>query len=49
MEDLTIWLTYHDVKQIEEYKLVETDTIRLFKGNDVSVKGENINHLNKFY
>lgn len=49
MDELKIWLTYHDDKLIQEYGLKETDTIHLFKGNDMSVKGENINHLNKFY
>lgn len=49
MKDLTIWLTYHDDKQVKEYELTETDTLCLFKGNDVTVDGDNINHLNKFY
>ena len=49
MNDLTIWLTYHDERQIQEYGLKETETIRLFKGNDVSIDGDNINHLNRFY
>ena len=48
-KDLTIWLTYHDDAQIEQYDLKEDDTIRLFKGNNMEVEGENINHLNKFY
>ena len=49
MKDLIIWQTYHDDAQIEQYHLHETDTIRIFKGNNLSVEGENINHLNKFY
>lgn len=49
MKYLTIWMTYHDDQLLTEYNLKETDTISLFKGNDTSVKGENINHLNKFY
>lgn len=49
MDELKIWLTYHDDKLIQKYGLKETDTIHLFKGNDVSVKGENINHLNRYY
>ena len=49
MKELVIWLTYHDDKQIQEYQLKETDTIQLYKANDVSEKGENINHLNCFY
>lgn len=49
MNDLMIWVTYHDDKQIPQYGLKETDTIRLFKGNDVSIDGDSINHLNRFY
>lgn len=49
MKDLTIWMTYHKDQLITEYNLKETDTISLFKGNDTSVAGENINHLNMFY
>lgn len=49
MKDLTIWITYHDDKQIEEYKLEEDNTFRLFKGNDLNVVGYHINHLNQFY
>ena len=37
MYDLTIWLTYHDDKQIQEYGLRESDTIRLFKGNEQKI------------
>ena len=48
-ESLTIWLTYHDDNQIEQYGLKEDESIRLFKGNDVDVEGENINHLTRFY
>lgn len=49
MKELTIWVTYHDDKQITEYGLEETDTIHLFKGNNISIEGENINYLNRFY
>lgn len=49
MNELIIWLTYHNDKQIQEYKLKDTENIRLFKGNDTSVEGDNINHLNRFY
>ena len=49
MKDLTIWITYHDDKQIKEFGLKEDEIFRLFKGNDLTVKGENINHLNRFY
>lgn len=49
MKDLTIWITFHDDKQIKEFGLEEDETFRLFKGNDLTLEGENINHLNKFY
>ena len=48
-KEMTVWLTYHDDAQIEQYNLKEDETIRLFKGNNTEVKGENINHLNRFY
>ena len=47
--DLVTWITYHDDRQLEEYGLKETESVRLFKGNDTNVEGENINHLNAFY
>ena len=49
MKSTRLWLTYHDDKQIEEYHLKEDDCIKLFKGNDVNISGENINYLNRFY
>ena len=49
MKNIRLWLTYHDDKQIEEYHLKEDEYIKLFKGNDVTVLGENINYLNRFY
>ena len=48
-KELTFWITYHDDKQIKEYRLIESDIIRLFKGNKEDVDGDNINYLNKFY
>ncbi|MDE5740731.1 MAG: DUF4422 domain-containing protein [Bacteroidaceae bacterium] len=48
-KEMTMWLTYHDDAQIEQYNLKEDDTVRLFKGNNMEVKGESINHLNRFY
>lgn len=47
--ELTIWTTYHDNEQIKQYDLYENDYISLFKGNDLEVKGDNINHLNPYY
>ena len=34
MQDLQIWITYHDDSQIEDFGLAEDDVFRLFKGND---------------
>lgn len=48
MKKNAIWLTYHDDKQIQEFGLKETDTIHLFKGNDISIEGDHINYLNRF-
>lgn len=49
MEDLNIWITYHDESQIKDYSLKNDETYKLFKANDNTVKGHNINDLNKFY
>ena len=49
MEDTVIWLTYHDDKQIKEFNIKEDGCIKLFKGNDINVSGDNINHLNRYY
>lgn len=49
VSNMVIWVTYHDDKQIEEYNLKEDGNFRLFKGNDITVEGDNINNLNKFY
>lgn len=49
MGNIRLWLTYHDDKQIEEFHLKEDEYIRLYKGNDVNVIGDNINYLNRFY
>ena len=49
MKELTIWCTYHKDEQIEQFGLHEDGVIRLFKGNDTDVEGENINSLNSFY
>ena len=48
-KEFMMWITYHDDKQIEDYDLYETDDVKLFKGNNMDIVGENINHLNKFY
>lgn len=37
MKDLTIWLTYNDDKQVKDYELTETDTLCLFKGNNITI------------
>lgn len=49
MGNTRLWLTYHDDKQIEEFHLKEDEYIRLYKGNNVNVLGDNINYLNRFY
>jgi len=49
MEKISIWITYHDDMQVKEYHLEEDDVFHLFKGNDLTVEGDNINHLNSFY
>jgi hypothetical protein len=49
MNDINVWITYHDNKQIEEYSLKETEEYKLFKANDTDIKGASINYLNKFY
>lgn len=43
------YITYFDDKQIDEYGLTKTEDTVPFKGNDTSVSGESINHLNNFY
>jgi hypothetical protein len=48
-QELTVWITYHDDRQIIEYNLKQNEVFRLFKGNDVCIEGKNINHLNAFY
>lgn len=49
MKEINIWITYHRDEQIQEYSLHEDETCRLFKGNNLAITGENINHLNVFY
>ena len=48
MKDIQIWVTYHDDKLLETYKLHDTEMIKLFKGNE-KLACDNINFLNKFY
>lgn len=43
------YITYFDDRQVEEYKLVKTDDVIPFKGNDTTISGESINYLNCFY
>ena len=49
IKEMTMWLTYHDDAQLQQYNLTEDETVRLFKGNDMTVEGEHINYLNSFY
>lgn len=39
MKDMTMWCTYHEDIQIEQYHLREDDAFRLFKGNASDVVG----------
>lgn len=48
-KELTIWQTYHKEELIDEFSLKEDEYFRLFNSNDLTVEGENINHLNRFY
>ena len=48
-KEMVMWLTYHKEEQLHQYDLKEDGMTRLFKGYDISVEGENINHLNRFY
>jgi len=49
MTDLIILLTYHNDSMIEQYNLKEDEVLRLFKGNDTGVEGENIKHWLGYY
>ena len=49
MDNIHTYITYFDDRQVEEYNLKEDENATLFKGNDTSYEGENINHLNIFY
>jgi len=44
-----IYCIYYDDKQIEDYNLKETDTIKLFNTNDLNLPLDNINHLSKYF
>ena len=46
---ISIWITYHEDSQINDYQLKEDGIFHLFKCNNLSVEGKNINHLNPFY
>ena len=49
INDLIIWTSYH-IKDIpQEYKIKECDNIKLFYTNDILLKENNINYLNKYY
>lgn len=49
MDELNIWITYHDELLRKNYSLEETEVYKLFNANDISIDGKNINYLNKFY
>lgn len=48
MNNITIWCTYHDPQQLIDYNLCNTDLLKLYYVNDISLKEYNINHLNKY-
>ena len=47
-KDITIWCTYHDKEQLNEYNLYNTNIIKLFYTNDFELKEDNINYLNPY-
>lgn len=50
LDKLMIYCTYHKDEQIDEHNLNNIPNyITLFKGNDITIEGDNINHLNKYF
>lgn len=49
MKDIRIWITYHKEEQIRQFNLHEDEIFCLYKGDELSIKGDNINDLNPFY
>lgn len=47
-ENIKIWCTYHDLQQIIDYQLQDSDILKLYYANDLSLKEENINNLNMY-
>lgn len=41
-----IWCTYHDPHQLIDYNLKETDLLKLYYTNNLTLKEDNINYLN---
>lgn len=48
LEDYMIWCTYHDKKLIDEFKLKESDTFKLFYTKKDLPNRYSINHLQQF-
>lgn len=46
---LNIWTSYHQKEIPQEYNIKENDNIKLFYTNDLKLKKDNINYLNKYY
>ena len=44
-----IYCVYSEDKQIEEYNLKETNVLKLFNANNLNLKENNINHINKYF
>lgn len=47
-EKIKIWCTYHNLQQIIDYQLQDSDILKLYYANDLSLKEENINNLNMY-
>ncbi len=45
---IKIWCTYHDLQQIIDYQLQDSDILKLYYANDLSLKENNINNLNMY-
>lgn len=46
--NIRIWCTYHDEQIKSDYNLYDTKIIKLYNSNNLSLKEDNINYLNKY-
>lgn len=44
--NITIWCTYHQENQLKEYNLKDSQILKLFYSNDLTLNEDNINYLN---